>query len=149
MKALAFNRHRCCHLALCLWLILFQCTKLMCIKPISFSEKYKMSWYLVFCMAGGCMAQFLPNCQSIHLQSGKCRTWRNQWGEISWQFLPPGGSWFPDMAFNFYSMKNHKIAKNSTTARAREKMSTFLESLEFYKFIDVHLAKFKNNQILL
>jgi hypothetical protein len=38
-KALAFNWDRCCHLALCLWLILFQCTKLMCIKPISFSEK--------------------------------------------------------------------------------------------------------------
>ncbi len=31
-------------------------------------------------------------------------------------------------------MKNHKIAINSTTARAREKISTDLESSEFYIF---------------
>jgi hypothetical protein len=40
-------------------------------------------------------------------------------------------AWFPDMFCNFYLLKNHKIAKNSTTTRAREKMSTDLESLEF------------------
>ncbi len=28
-KALAFNRDRCCHLALCLWLILFHSTYLL------------------------------------------------------------------------------------------------------------------------
>jgi hypothetical protein len=44
--------------------------------------------------------------------------------------------WFPDMLFNFYVMKIHKIAKNSTTAKDREKISTDLESLEF-KFLDV------------
>ncbi len=43
-------------------------------------------------------------------------------------------------------MKNHKIAKNSTTTKAREKISTNMESLEF---IGVRLTKFKNNQILL
>jgi hypothetical protein len=32
---------------------------------------------------------------------------------------------------NFYIVKNHKIAKNSTTAKAWEKISTDLESLEF------------------
>jgi len=50
---------------------------------------------------------------------------------------------------NFYLVKNHKIAQNSTTTKAREKTSTDLESLEFYKFFDVCLTKFKNNKILL
>jgi hypothetical protein len=31
----------------------------------------------------------------------------------------------------FYLEKNHKIAKNSTTIKAGEKTSTYLESLEF------------------
>jgi hypothetical protein len=53
---------------------------------------------------------------------------------------------FPDMFCNFYAVKNHKIAKNSTTTNAREKISTDLESLEFFH---VCLTKFKNNQILL
>ncbi len=39
---------------------------------------------------------------------------------------------------NFYLVKNHKIAKNSTIAKAREKISADLESFEF-----------KNNPILL
>jgi hypothetical protein len=30
-----------------------------------------------------------------------------------------------------YLEKNHKIAKNSTTTKAKEKLSTDLESLEF------------------
>jgi hypothetical protein len=33
----------------------------------------------------------------------------------------------------FFVKKNHKIADNSTTATAREKISTDLESLEFLK----------------
>jgi hypothetical protein len=37
----------------------------------------------------------------------------------------------PDMLSNFYLGKIHKIAKNSTTTEATEKMHTFLESLEF------------------
>jgi hypothetical protein len=53
------------------------------------------------------------------------------------------------MFCNFYLVKNHKIAKNSTTTKAREKISTDLESLEFENFFDVGLTKFKNNQILL
>ncbi len=35
----------------------------------------------------------------------------------------------PDMFCNFYVVKNHKIVNNSSTAEAREKMSTYLESL--------------------
>ncbi len=40
-------------------------------------------------------------------------------------------AWFPDMFCNFYLVKNHKTATNSTTTKAREKISTDLESLEF------------------
>jgi hypothetical protein len=32
---------------------------------------------------------------------------------------------FPDMFCNFYFVKNHKIAKNSATTKAREKISSF------------------------
>jgi hypothetical protein len=57
--------------------------------------------------------------------------------------------WFRDMFCNFYLAKNHKIAKNSTTTKAREKISMDLESLEFQAFFEVCLTKFQNNQILL
>jgi hypothetical protein len=40
-------------------------------------------------------------------------------------------AWFPDMFHNFYKVKNHKIAKNSATTKAREKISAEEESLEF------------------
>jgi hypothetical protein len=40
-------------------------------------------------------------------------------------------AWFPDTFCNFYLEKNHKIAKNSTTTKAGEKISIDLESLEF------------------
>jgi hypothetical protein len=37
----------------------------------------------------------------------------------------------PGMFSKFYLLKNHKIAKNSTTTKAREKISTDLESFKF------------------
>jgi hypothetical protein len=40
-------------------------------------------------------------------------------------------AWFTNMFCNFYLVKNHTIAKISTTTKAREKISTDLESLEF------------------
>ncbi len=40
-------------------------------------------------------------------------------------------AWFPDVIYNFYLVKNHKIAKNSTSPQARQKISTHLDSLEF------------------
>jgi hypothetical protein len=46
----------------------------------------------------------------------------------------------PDMFSNFYVVKNHKIANNSATTEATEKISTYLESLEFWKFFDVGLT---------
>jgi hypothetical protein len=39
-------------------------------------------------------------------------------------------AWVSDM-LNFYLAKNPKIANNSTTTKASEKISTDLESLEF------------------
>jgi hypothetical protein len=56
-------------------------------------------------------------------------------------------AWVPDMFYNIYFAKNHKIAKNSTTVKAREKISADLESLEFYKKLDVCLTIFLNNKI--
>jgi hypothetical protein len=38
---------------------------------------------------------------------------------------------FPDIFCGFYVVNNHEIAKNSTTTKSREKMSTDLECLEF------------------
>ena len=55
----------------------------------------------------------------------------------------------PDMFCNFYLVKNHRIANHSASAEAGEKVSTYLESLEFKKCFDVCLTKFKSNQILL
>ncbi len=43
---------------------------------------------------------------------------------------------FPDMFCNFYLAKNHKIANNSTTTKAGEKMSTDLEFKKFGIFFD-------------
>ncbi len=72
-----------------------------------------------------------------------------QWGGISCQFFRQVAALFPDMFCNFYLVKNHKIAKkNSTTIKASTKISTYLESLEFYNFFGVCLTKFKSNQIL-
>ncbi len=36
----------------------------------------------------------------------------------------------PDMFYNLYLVKNYKIANYSATTEAREKISTYLESLE-------------------
>jgi len=39
----------------------------------------------------------------------------------------------PNMLCNFYLVKNHKTANNSATIEAKEKLCTYLESLEFKK----------------
>jgi hypothetical protein len=39
---------------------------------------------------------------------------------------------FPAMFCGFYLVKNRKIVKNSTATKAREKISSDLESLEFF-----------------
>jgi hypothetical protein len=53
-----------------------------------------------------------------------------------------------DMFCNFYLAESHKIANNSATTEAREKISTDLESLELKKF-DVCLTKFEYYEIYL
>ncbi len=50
------------------------------------------------------------------------------------------------MFCNFYLEKSHKIGDNPATTDAKEKISTYLESFEFF---DVDLTKFETNQILL
>ncbi len=52
----------------------------------------------------------------------------------------------PDMFCDIYLVKIHNIANNSETSEDREKLSAYLEPLEFY---DVFLTKFENYQILL
>ncbi len=51
-------------------------------------------------------------------------------GGYQLQFLPPGGSIGPRYVMQQF-MKNYKIANNSAATEAREKISTYLESLEF------------------
>ncbi len=53
------------------------------------------------------------------------------------------------MFHNFYFVKNHEIAKNTTTVDDREKLSKNWEFLEFNNSFDVGYAEFKNSQILL
>jgi hypothetical protein len=48
------------------------------------------------------------------------------WGKSAASFCHQVAESFPDMLHNFYLVKNHKIAKNSTTAKGREKISTYL-----------------------
>ena len=50
----------------------------------------------------------------------------------------------PDMFCNFYFVKSYKIANKSATTSAREKLSTYLESLKFFKHFDACLTKFEN-----
>ncbi len=63
------------------------------------------------------------------------------------RFCHQVAAWVSDMFCDFYLVKKPKIANNSRTAKAREKIRTDLESLEFQKCFDVGLAKFENNQI--
>jgi hypothetical protein len=43
-------------------------------------------------------------------------------GESVASFCCQVAAFFPDMFCGFYFLKNHKIAKNSTTTKAREKI---------------------------
>jgi hypothetical protein len=53
----------------------------------------------------------------------------------------------PRYVLRLYFVKNHKIAKSSTTTKAREKISTDLESIEHYNFLCMFV--YLKNQILL
>jgi hypothetical protein len=45
-----------------------------------------------------------------------------------------------DMFCNFYLVNNHKIAKNLTTTKAREKISAVYEYLDFEEFTNVYVC---------
>jgi hypothetical protein len=45
-------------------------------------------------------------------------------GKSTASFCHQVAVWFPDMFCYFYLVKDHKIAKNSATTKAREKIST-------------------------
>jgi hypothetical protein len=55
----------------------------------------------------------------------------------------------PDVFYNLYLVKNHIIANNSATTETREKIITYLESIEIKNLFDICLTKFENYQILL
>jgi hypothetical protein len=58
-------------------------------------------------------------------------------GKSAASFCRQVAAWVPEMFCNFYLAKNHKIAENSTTTKAREEISTDLESLEFGKVFNL------------
>ncbi len=59
-------------------------------------------------------------------------------------------TWFQDMFCNFYLVKNHKIAQNATTTKAREKICADLETFELKNFFNACLTKkFKNQKFLI
>jgi hypothetical protein len=47
------------------------------------------------------------------------------------RFCHQMAAWFHDMFRKFFFVKSHKIAYNLATTKAKEKISTVLESLEF------------------
>ncbi len=47
------------------------------------------------------------------------------------KFYDTGPRWQLGYFCNFYLVKNHKIANNSTNTKTKEKISAQLESLEF------------------
>jgi hypothetical protein len=55
-------------------------------------------------------------------------------GKSAASFCLQVAAWVSYMICNNYFVKYHKIAYYSTTTNAREKISTNLESLEFYNF---------------
>jgi len=65
-------------------------------------------------------------------------------GESAASFCCQVAALFPDIFCNFYLVKNRKIAKNSTTTKARKNKKSLL-----LRFFDVCLTKFKKNQNLL
>ncbi len=58
-------------------------------------------------------------------------------------------AWIPDMFCDIYLVKGRKIANNSAITETREKIITYLESVEFWKLFDICLTNFENYQILI
>ncbi len=62
--------------------------------------------------------------------------WQNNQDKLAASFCHQVAGWFSGIIGNIYLAKNHNFANNSTTAKAEEKISTDLESLEFLEFLD-------------
>ncbi len=71
----------------------------------------------------------LKNCQ-----------WKKR-GDSAASFCCQVAALVPEMFSSFYLVKNHKIANKSTTTKAREKTSTDLESLQFFKNVWLNFKK--------
>jgi hypothetical protein len=71
------------------------------------------------------LLKLAPGCNSSYQRLIQMR------GKSAATFCCQVAAWVLDMFCYFYLMKDHKIAKNLTTTRARENMSTGLESSEF------------------
>ncbi len=56
-------------------------------------------------------------------------------------------AWFPDVFCNFYRVKNHKIAKNATTTKARDKISTDFEILRITEKFDIFSCNWVFNEV--
>ncbi len=69
--------------------------------------------------------------------------------ENSCQFLLTGGSMVTQCVLLLLLSKNHKIAKNSTTTKAREKNKHRSGILRILQIFYACMTTFKNNQILL
>jgi hypothetical protein len=52
-------------------------------------------------------------------------------GKSAASFYHQVAGWVSDMFCNFHLVKNQKMANNVAATEAREKISTYLESLEF------------------
>ena len=52
-------------------------------------------------------------------------------GKSAASFCQQVAAWVSDMFCNFHLVKNHKIANNLAATEAKEKISMYLESLEF------------------
>ncbi len=73
-----------------------------------------------------------------------------EWGEISCQFPPPGGSMVSRYFLQLLFIQTvTKLVKTQQPLKLEEKISTDLGSLIFKKFFEIRLTKSKNNQILL
>jgi hypothetical protein len=57
-------------------------------------------------------------------------------------FCQQVAAWVQDIFSNSYLVKNHKSAYKSSTTEAREKISTYLELLEYQNKFDVFLTLF-------
>ncbi len=67
-KALAFNRDRCCHLALCLWLILFHCVKMLAY----YDREMTTGANIFIVQALGCPSCFLGSKSESHNSKNYC-----------------------------------------------------------------------------